>query len=363
MLVSIALGALPAHAQHIAGTWQGTFQWGGDSRRIVLKVSISDADALKADMYLLDIGSARLPVNDLTFDGSTLKFPMTGYSGDYVGKLSADGNTIVGAWKAEDGTTLPITFTRATAETEWAIPRPARPAAMAADAHPSFEVATIKPSAPVESGNPNAFFSAQGRHFSAKNATLVDLIKYAYTLVPRQIQGAPDWADTIKFDIAGEPDTEGRPSAAQTKEMYQKLLADRFKLSFHRVHKQFPVYALKLEKDGRKLSRSDPNDRVYVLMNPGPHGGGTLTFVNVTMAYLASDLMGFIKDRQVVDQTGLTDSYDFSLTFAPDPLAAGAGSAPDIFHAIQQQLGLKLQPGKAPVEVMVIEHVERPSEN
>jgi len=316
-------------------------------------------------MYDLDLGSMRTPENDVTFDGSTLKFPLTGHSGDYVGKMSADGNTIVGALKPEDGPSLPLTFTRATAETAWVIPpRPAGPPAMAADAHPTFEVATIKPSAPGEGGNANAFFSAQGRHFSTKSATLVDLIKYAYTLVPRQIQGAPDWADTTRFDIAGEPDAAGKPNLAQIQEMYQKLLADRFKLSIHRIHKQFPVYALKLEKDGRKLSSSgDPNGHEHVLANPGPHGGGTLTFVNVPIAHLVSTLMAYVKDRQVVDQTGLTGSYDFSLTFAPDPLAPGAGTAPDIFHAVQQQLGLKLQPRKAPVEVLVIDHVEMPTAN
>ncbi len=316
-------------------------------------------------MFFLDIGTARIPVNDISFDGSTLKFPMTGYSGDYVGKVSADGNSIVGAWKLEDGTNVPLTFPRATPETAWAIPQPrAGMPAMAADAHPAFEVATIKLSVPVEGGGANAFFSGQGRHFSAKNATLGDLIRYAYTLVPRQIEGEPDWAETTKFDIAGEPDTAGQPSAQQIREMYQELPADRFKLSFRRVHQQLPVYALKVEKDGRKLSRSgNPDGREYVLANPGPHGGGTLTFVNETMAYLVSTLMGYVKDRQVVDQTGLTGRYDFSLTFAPDPLAAGAGTAPDIFHAVQQQLGLRLEPTTAPVEMIVVDHVELPTAN
>jgi uncharacterized protein (TIGR03435 family) len=363
-LASIALGALPAHAQDIAGSWQGIVQAQGNSR-ILLKISKADNGSLKADMYFLDIGSARHPVNDIAFDGSTLKFPVTGYSGDYLGKMSVDGNSIVGAWKPESGPSLPLTFKRATPETAWVIPQPAAPTAMAADAHPSFEVATIKPAVPVESGKPSAFFSAQGRHYSAKSVTLVDLIKYAYTLVPRQIQGAPDWADTTRFDIAGEPDTEGRPNIVQIQEMYQKLLADRFKLSFRRVNKQLSVYALKPEEGGPKVAKSSggPTDRQYILANPGPHGGGTLTFVNEPMARLVSNLMAYITDRQVVDQTGLTGRYDFSLTFAPDPLAPDAGTAPDIFHAVQQQLGLKLQPTNAPVEVIVIDHVEPPSPN
>jgi uncharacterized protein (TIGR03435 family) len=360
----MALVALPAHAQDIAGSWQGIVQAQGNSR-ILLRISKADNSSLKADIYFLDIGSTRLPINNITFDGSTLKFPVTGYSGDYVGKMSADGDSIVGAWKPESGPSLPLTFKRAPPETAWVIPQPAAPTAMAADAHPSFEVATIKRAVPVESGKPSAFFSAQGRHYSAKSVALVDIIKYAYTLVPRQIQGAPDWAETTKFDIAAEPDTEGRPNIVQIQEMYQKLLADRFKLSFRRIEKQFPVYALKQEEGRSKLAQtsSDPKGREYVLANPGPHGGATLTFVNVTMAHLVSSLMGTLTDRQIVDQTGLTGRYDFSLTFAPDPLAPDAGTAPDIFHAVQQQLGLKLESTTAPVEVIVIDHVEPPTPN
>ena len=87
--------------------------------------------------------------------------------------------------------------------------------------------------------------------------------------------------------------------------------------------------------------------------------------VNQTIASLISDLMQpwAIKDRQVVDQTGLTGRYDFSLTYASDPLAPDAGTAPDIFHAVQQQLGLKLESTNAPVDVIVIDHVEKPSDD
>jgi uncharacterized protein (TIGR03435 family) len=364
-LALMALGAFPALAQDIAGSWQGTFQSGG-SYRVLLRILKSDSGALKADMYLLDIGGGRLPVNDLTFDGSTLKFPMTGYGSTYAGKMSADGNTIVGALKQDGSPTLPLTFTRATPETAWPIPQPRTGLpAMAADAHPSFEVATIKPSAPGEGLNGYAPFNTRGRHFSAKTVTLIDLIKLGYEVQPRQILNAPAWAETDKFDIEAEPDAPGQPSTEQYREMYRKLLEDRFKLSIHREKKEFPVYALEPGKDGPKLTKSSagPNDREYSLANPGPHGGGTLTFVNTTMADFPNSLMMFVKDRQVVDQTGLTGRYDFTLTFAPDPLAPDAGTAPDIFHAVQQQLGLKLESTKAPVDVIVIDHVEPPTPN
>jgi uncharacterized protein (TIGR03435 family) len=318
-------------------------------------------------MYYIDRGATRLPINDVTFDGSTLKFPWTGNSGNYVGKMSADGNTVAGAWKPDSEPSQPITFTRATPETAWVIPQPAGSTAMPADAHPSFEVATIKPSSPGEDLNGRAPFLEQGRHYSANNVTLIDLVKLAYWIQPRQILNPPAWAETDKFDIEAEPDTLGKPSTEQYREMYRKLLEDRFKLSIHRDKKQFPVYALRPEKDGPKITKSSagPKDRSYSLLNPGPHGGSTFTYVNVTMASLLSDLMQpwAIKDRQVVDQTGLTGRFDFSLTYAPDPLAAEAGTAPDIFHAVQQQLGLKLESTNAPVEVIVIDHVEPPTPN
>ena len=361
----IALVALPAHAQDIAGTWQGTLQTSG--HRLVLKISKSDGNTLKVDSYDLNGGAQRVPLNDATFDGSTLKFPLTGHSGNYIGKMSADGNTIVGAWKQEDNSRpVPLTFTRATPQTAWVISRPAGLPPMAEDAHPSFEVATIKPSAPSEDSNTVAYFSAQGRHFSAKNSTLVNFIVVAYGIQSRQILNIPAWADTTKFDIEAEPDTLGQPSHEQYREMYQKLLADRFKLSFHRIKKQFPVYALKPEKGGPKLTQSsgDPKGSENSFVSFGANGGFvTVTFVNYSMTDFVSFLMLTVKDRQVVDQTGLKGRYDFHLTYAPDPLAPDAGSAPDIFQAVQKQLGLKLQPTMAPVDVIVIDHVEPPTPN
>ena len=365
VVTTIILTVLTAHAQNqdIAGSWQGTSQTGS---RVLLRISKSDTGALQADMYYLDRQATRLPVNDLTFDGSTLKFPLTGFNGDYTGKMSAGGNTIVGTWKQDDRRG-PFTFTRATTETAWSIPlAPSGHTAMAFDAHPSFEVATIKPGGPVDDSHNYLFFTEQGRHFSAKNVTLTDLIKLAYGIQPRQILNALAWAETTKFDIEAEPDTLGQPSQEQYREMYRKLLTDRFKLSIHHVKKEFSVYVLEPETDGPKLTGSsgDPKESARAFVKFGPNGGfATVTFANYSMTDFARFLMQGVPDRQIVDQTGLKGKYDFSLTYAPDPLAPDAGTALDIFHAVMQQLGLKLESTKAPVDVIIIDHVEQPSAN
>jgi uncharacterized protein (TIGR03435 family) len=365
-LAFFVLAAPATLAQGIAGTWQGTLQ---NSRptRLVLKISMSEGKTLKVDSYDLDNGAVRVPLNNVTFDGSTLKVPLTGHSGNYVGRMSADRNTIVGSWKQEDNShPVALTFTRATPNTLWAIPTVgAGLSAMAKDAHPSFEVATIKPTAPGEESKSLAPLRIQGRYLTVKSISLLGLIQRAYKLQPRQILSAPNWANSANFDITGVPDTAGQPSEDQELEMYQKLLANRFKLSFRRTTKEFPVYALEPERDGPKLTKSsgDPNGPELLIMKPGANGSLIVTFSNTSMPQLARVLMQVITDQQVVDQTDLKGSYDFKLTFSEDPSAPDSSGAPDIYDAVQQQLGLKLQSTKAPVDVIVIDHAEPPTEN
>jgi uncharacterized protein (TIGR03435 family) len=351
----------PAGARDIAGTWQGTVQ-AVPALRIVLKISKTDSESLRALMYSIDRGALSIPITAVTVHGATIKYLVPGYEGGYEGTLSPDGNSIAGIWKVADQS-LPLTFMRTTPETAWPIPRsPASPPPMAADANPSFDVATIKPSAP---GTGRKNFVAKGRHFSASNVTLLDLIEFAYGLREQQVLDAPDWAKQAKYDIAAEPDTEGQPSDEQRQHMYQKLLADRFKLTVHRDKQQFSVYALVAENGEPRLTRSsaDPQSRSGTFSNLGLHGGWLLTFYNASMADFVSFLMQAIPDRLVIDQTGLTGKFDFPLTFALDPLGKDAGAAPDIFQAVQSQLGLKLESTKALADVIVIDHIEPPSEN
>ena len=325
VLTALSGAAMPA--QDVAGTWQGTIP---NSRpvRFVLKISMSENKALKVDAYDLDDGAVRTPLLNATFDGHTLRFPLAGHSGSYQGEISPDRNTIIGYWKQEeDSRPVPLTFTRATPSTLWAFPQvDAGLSPMAKDAHPSFEVATIKPAAPGEAPHSLNTLRMQGRHLAADNISLLALIGDAYSLQPRQIIGAPKWADSAYFDIAGVPDTPGRPSGDQALQMYRKLLADRFKLTFHRSTKEFAVYALAQGSHGPILTKStDPNGPKRNLVRVMKDGSLILTFSNISMPELASQLMHIIPDQQVVDVTCLKDRYDVRLTFSYDPSAADLG--------------------------------------
>jgi uncharacterized protein (TIGR03435 family) len=244
------------------------------------------------------------------------------------------------------------------------------PKAMAADANPAFEVATIKPTQSHDAGG--TFRVSPGGLFNATNFPMTVLIQFAYNVPRRQISGGPSWLETDKFDIAGKPDAEGAPNMGQLRVMLQKLLADRFQLSLHREKKDLPVYALTVANGGPKLAEdtSHPHE-LPAFFGGGPQGR---TVQNATMAEFASDLQGTVPDRPVVDQTGLgSKRYDFVLKWTPFAPATNAAvtppavdnldAPPDIFTAIQQQLGLKLVSTRAPVDVIVVDHVEKPSEN
>jgi uncharacterized protein (TIGR03435 family) len=372
MLWIMALITLPGNAllaQNLVATWQGTLQVPNRELRTVIKISTTDADALKATLYSIDQGGGGIS-GTLTQQGSAIKISIAGIGGTYEGKLSADGNSITGTW-SQGGPPLPLNLKRVTPETAWAIPEPPpRPKPMAADASPSFEVATIKPSVP---GRPGRLFRIQPGHISTINTTLNDLIGFAYGLHARQVTGAPDWVGTQKYDLDGKPDGEGQPSEAQWKTMIEKLMADRFQLAFHHEKKELSVYALVVAKGGPKITKSDanPNEPPVLLFR----GLGNLPVRNATMADFTSVMQRAVLDRPVVDQTGIEGRYDFVLKWTPDEtqfatlggvppgLGDKADAPPDLFTAIQQQAGLKLEPTKALVDVMVVDKVAKPSGN
>jgi uncharacterized protein (TIGR03435 family) len=373
-LWTIALAMLPAGAllaQNVTGTWQGTLQppQAKQGLRVVIKV-VLDNDKLKATFYSIDQNPTPIPGSSFTKDGSTIKMTITALNGNYEGRLSADGNTINGNW-SQGGPALPLNLTRATPETAWAIPEPPPPPVrMAANANPGIEVATIKPSDP---NRPGKLFSFKGQDVITINTTISDIITMAYDLHPRQIVGAPAWIESDKYDIEAKPDVPGQPNVAQMKIMLQKLLADRLELKFHREKRELSVYALTVTKTGKKFNKSerDPNG------NSGLFFGAprvTLNVTNATMGQFTNLLQAAVLDKPVVDQTGLTEKYDFVVKFTPDPgMMQGLGGGPppadnvdappDLFTAIQQQLGLKLESTKAPADVLVLDHIEKPSAN
>ncbi|HXP84447.1 MAG TPA: TIGR03435 family protein [Bryobacteraceae bacterium] len=373
MLGIIALAAWPGGAllaQDLTGTWQGTLSANNRDLRTVIKISKADGNALKAVLYSIDQGGQGL-AGAATLQGQGVKITIPGIGGTYEGKLNTDGKSITGTWSQGGPTPLALNLTRATEETAWAIPEPpAPPKPMAANASAVFEVATIKPSKP---DTPGKAFLVRGREFSTLNTTLSDIITFAYGIHARQITGGPAWLETEKFDLLAKPEGEGQPSQSQWKTMVQKLLADRFKFTFHRDKKELSVYAIVVGKNGPKLTKSegDPNGLPGLFFR----GLGVLPARNATMADFAGVMQGAVLDRPVVDQTGLSGRFDFTLTWTPDefqfgglgvrvpPPADNAAAPPDLFTAMQEQLGLKLEATKAPAEVFVVDRVEKPSEN
>lgn len=362
----------PSSAPDIVAVWQGTLH-GGQDLRTVLKVTKADDGGYKADFYRIDQGGQPFPVTKITLDGSTLKYTIAPLELKYEGKLSADGKTIKGSF-TQSGNALPLNFARATSETEWAMPKPAPPLPpMAGNANPSFDVATIKPSV---SGREGKGFAFRAGHFVTLNTDLSDLIAFAYGLHPQQIVGAPGWLATDLYDIEAKPDTEGRPNLKQKRIMVQKLLADRFQLRFHHDQKELSVYIISVAPGGPKMTKSTagPDDP----QSFGLRGLGELNVINMSVKDFASWMQNGVMDRPVIDQTGLTDRYDFPLKWTPDesqfaafrgvgavppPLTNDPKGPPALYTAIQEQIGLKMSPAKAPEDVIVIDHVEKPSAN
>jgi len=352
----------------IAGIWQGTLKADRDLR-VVLKISKDDGK-LKAVMYNIDQDARPITASSATLVDSTFKAEW--FFGKYEGKLSADDTSIVGTW-SQGPTPRPLALVRATTETAWEIPAFVPRRAMAADADPSFEVATIKPN---DSGAPNLQgLVFNGRNFTALNTSLGDLVAFAYGVQAKQIMEVPDWVGKDRYDIVAKVDVEGDPSPQQAQIMIQKLLADRFQLKFHHDKRELSAFVLTVGKDGQKLSPAEstgPNRGFG--MRPAP-GGLTIPVVGVTMTDFTGFLQMLVLDRPVVDQTGLSGRFDFNLTFAPDdsqfhghaPIAItkapdGVEEPPGFFEAIQR-LGLKLEAKKTPTDVLVIDHVEKPSAN
>jgi uncharacterized protein (TIGR03435 family) len=353
--------------QSIADTWQGTLHAGRDLR-IVMKISKGDDGGYKAVSYSIDQGGDGIPVSKITLEGSTVKMSVPAIGGSYEGKLSGDGKTISGTWT--QGSPLPLDLTRATPETEWTIPPPSpKIPPMAENASPGIEVATIKPTKPDEQGFMLVF---RGGRFQTTNISLSKLLAFSYGVHDKQVIGLPPWAETDKYDIDAKPDTDGSPNKKQLQAMVQKLVADRFSLKFHRDKRELSVYVLSVAKTGEKLTKSENQGG---LPGFGLRGLGALNVRNSSISDFAGMMQETVMDRPVIDQTGLTGRYDFALNWTPDdsqfggmggklpPPTDATNPPPNLYTAIQEQIGLKLDATKAPTDVMVIDHVEKPSEN
>lgn len=374
--VCAAQTAAAAPDHDIVGTWQGTLHVAAAANhpaidlRIVNKIAKGDDGKLKVSDYSIDQGGGEMKASSASFEDGVFKFAIEMIDGTYEGKMSADGKSLAGEWK-QGPNPLPLLLERATPATEWTIPPPpVRLPPMAADANPSFEVATIKPTKPDER---RKAFVVRGNHFTTINFSLTEMIAIAYGVQQKQIVDAQSWMETDKWDIEAQPDVPGTPNRAQLMTMVQKLLADRFQLKFHKDTKELSAYVLTVAKGGEKMTKSDAGPDH--LPGFGLRGLGVVAVQNATMSDFAGMMQSQILDRPVVDQTGLPDRWNFLLKWTPDesqyggmgikvpPPSDAADAPPPLFTAIQEQIGLKLEAGKAQVPVLVIDKAEKPSAN
>jgi uncharacterized protein (TIGR03435 family) len=243
---------------------------------------------------------------------------------------------------------------------------------------PTYDAVSIHPHNALDN---NHSFSFHADSFSTTNITLKELLSYAYQIREDLISGLPGWVDSTHFDISArvsDPDHSvlGKLTRDQIKAMIRPVLADRFQLKLHPEIKTLPVFDLVLTKDGPKFQKSPPPPDDPG--NPTPKrqrqntswqfNNGDLTATAITMGSFAITLEGQV-NRTIINKTGLTDPYDLKLKWTPDedankPADNGvADHPPDIFTALQEQLGLKLVSTKGPVTTLVVDHAEKPSPN
>jgi uncharacterized protein (TIGR03435 family) len=245
---------------------------------------------------------------------------------------------------------------------------PAQPAAI----QPAFEVATIKPLDPNAARIIMGFYSYPGGRVFLGAASLRMMIYFAYNVQMYQITGGPDWVDKDRYNIEAHPPAnsesatskqapvKANPSEEQRK-MLQSLLAERFALKVHHETREGPVYILtrgtgKLQMQEPKDKNGDP--RGAVIMKPGGIADGEAFGENITMPFLAATL-GRQLSRPVLDQTGITGSYDFHLN-PDDPTNTDLQTA--VFDTVKR-LGLNLKAGKGPIETIIIDDATKPTEN
>jgi uncharacterized protein (TIGR03435 family) len=229
----------------------------------------------------------------------------------------------------------------------------------------TFDVASVKPGAP--GGRGGIIRSLPGNQtYHAENVPLRVLMTVAYTVTDRQISGGPSWISTDRFDIEAKAARPGTIDELHL--MLQHLLEDRFHLKLRHETREQAVWVLTVDKGGSKMPVHDVTDKDYPPM--ALTARGHLTGSNATMNYFAF-VLSRMMDRTVIDKTGLPARYDVNLEWTPDDSPSGPDGAasaansdgPTIFAALPKQLGLRLESARGPVEFLVIEHAEKPTEN
>jgi len=274
---------------------------------------------------------------------------------------------------------------------------PGQTSQVSAQKLPAFEVASVKKSSPGEAG---PFIRRDpGGRITVANMPVRDLITYAYRLAPSQLIGGPSWTVTDHFDVVAK--LEGTPELGlpgsgpdPVQLAMRTLLAERFRLKAHQEMREMDIYALVMIKPGvagPALKPISTECAATIAAGPGAHakasapapsrtiapcggigiGAGVIRFGGFPISQF-TPILGERSGRVVADRTGLTGSWQFELRFAPEQggqrspdaeVSASDSNAPTFVTALQEQLGLKLEPVKAPVDVLVIDHVEPPTED
>lgn len=232
-----------------------------------------------------------------------------------------------------------------------------------------FEVASIRLSKPAQPGFQAIKPHADGAGYTASYVPVKLMIAFMYRIPARQIMGGPRWLEEDRYDVEAKADKKYTVDDLNT--MYQNLLADRFHLKFHIETREANAYVLTIDKSGSKMKVNDQPQGYNIPITFS--GIGVMNGVRVPMPYFCWTLGQILQqdERPVVDLTGLAGFYDFTLSYLPpnlpqeahDTLPREALDRPSIFDALKQQLGLKLAAQKSPVQYLVIDHVERPTEN
>jgi len=222
---------------------------------------------------------------------------------------------------------------------------------------PQFEVASIKP-CKADLGSSSGIRTRPGR-LDAYNVTLKRCIIGAYSLGPHQVLGGPEWLDSARFEIAAKAD-QPTDDDAKLMLMLQGLLADRFKLVVHRETREMSALVLEIARNGPKLEKSAGGESVT--NTSSGNTGVTIEVRNTSMDAFAQ-ILSRKMDLPVVDHTGLDGVFNFKLSWTPDTAKPSDTAGPSIFTAVQEQLGLRLHSMKTAVEILVIDHAEKPSAN
>ena len=245
--------------------------------------------------------------------------------------------------------------------------------AQTAPAAPAFDVAAIHLHESQPHEHNSIWSSPSDGHFRAENISVMALIHWAWEMPETRILGAPGWTGTTHFNIdaASDPAVDqqlkGLSSGAarkQKEEMVQALLAERFKLATHFETRELPIYELVAAKGGAKLGPAQESGTTINTSN------GRIEVQGANSVAILAEELSKVAGRDVVDKTGIAGRYDLKLKWTPDNVTeptllngVPVDSGPSLFTALEEQLGLKLEPQKGPVPVLVIDHIEMPSAN